>query len=212
MKRLFGFLGLFLLVVGGITAHPHMFIDSKVSFVFDGNCLEGFVVDWIFDSMFTESIILDFDLNRDRVFDEQEVKEIEEGAFSNLKNFGYFTCLRYNGRPYPVEEVKNFEVYIENDRLGYRFFVPFHVEAGEKFGILRVALFDETFFCDIALIEDNPVSVRGESGVEMVIYLNENKDLSISYNNQNASGGRNNTAYSGTAYPTEVVLKFRKAQ
>ena len=212
MKRVFVFLGLFLIVAGGVSAHPHMFIDSKVSFVFDGNCLEGFVVDWTFDSMFTESIILDYDLNRDGAFDEQEVKEIERGAFSNLKNFGYFTFLRYNERPYPVEEVKNFEVYMENDRLGYRFFVPFQVEAGENFALFSVAIFDETFFCDIAFIEDNPVSIRGESGVETVIYLNENKDLSINYNNQNTSGGRNDAAYSGTAYPTELVLKFRKTR
>jgi ABC-type uncharacterized transport system substrate-binding protein len=141
MKRLFGFLGLFLLVVGGITAHPHLFIDCKISFVFKGNCLEGFVVEWTFDSMFTESIFLDYDLNRNRVFDEQEARELEGEASYSLKNFGYFTCLRYNERLYPVEEVKDFEVYVENDRIVYRFFVPFHVEAGENFNIIRVAIF-----------------------------------------------------------------------
>jgi ABC-type uncharacterized transport system substrate-binding protein len=190
MNKLFVFLGLFLLVAPGITAHPHTFIDSKISFVFEGNCFKGFVIVWIIDWMTTESIILEYDLNRDRVFNEQEVKEIEEWSFSHLKEFGYHTHLHYNERLYPVEKVEDFIAYIENDRLVYRFFIPFHVEAGEDFDILRVAFFDETFYCDLALIEDNPVSIRGDSGVEMVIYVNGNN----------------------TAYPTEVVLKFRKAR
>ena len=49
-----------LLVPCSLFAHPHVFIDYTVNFVFDQNELTGVETQWIFDEMYPYSISLKF--------------------------------------------------------------------------------------------------------------------------------------------------------
>ncbi|MBW7957044.1 MAG: DUF1007 family protein [Deltaproteobacteria bacterium] len=72
-------------------SHPHMSIDNSVTAVFDANGLAGFRLEWTFDEMSSSIFILDFDVNKNGRLEKSEIAALEKGAFSNLKNFEYFT-------------------------------------------------------------------------------------------------------------------------
>ncbi|MGC9313834.1 MAG: DUF1007 family protein [Sediminispirochaetaceae bacterium] len=204
---------LFCLSAAPVNAHPHMFIDTEVTFEFDRDSLKGFWVQWYFDVIFTASIRLDYDYDKDGRFNDGEVRDIEQNAFRNLRNFHYFTSVIREDGMVEVEEVRGFDAWLENDQLVYRFFVPYRIPLTAETTRLSLIIFDETFFCDILYREDSPVHIKGGSYAATEANIVANKDYLIEYD---PTGGRGRdssgaqTTSLGRAFPYELRLSFRK--
>ena len=61
-----------------VFAHPHVFIHNSVTIVFDENGLAGFKVDWVFDEMFSNMIIHDYDQNKNKKFRERGIFQFKK--------------------------------------------------------------------------------------------------------------------------------------
>jgi ABC-type uncharacterized transport system substrate-binding protein len=190
--------------------HPHMFIDSRVTFQFGDEGLEGYWVTWWFDGGFTGMILADYDMDRNREFSPAEVRDIEQNAFSNLENYGYFMYISLEGVPIPAETPTDFSAYLEGKRLVYEFFVPLSVPADYDWRKIKLAIYDETFFCDIVFVDTKPVMSRGYYPYEVTSELAPDSEIVISYDNTNTLGGREGKSYSGYANPMTVTLRFRR--
>ncbi len=140
-------------------AHPHVFIDNKLTFMFDAKGLAGISVQWTFDAMYSSAIIFDFD-DGDSVFSEQESAVVKKENFNNLKEYGYFVDVVIDGTPFAVVFVKDFVATIRNGQLVYNFFVPCHVSAGQHTKTVRVGVVDETNFVAITTQKDDAVRQR----------------------------------------------------
>ncbi len=190
-------------------AHPHMFIDSQVTAVFNQDELQGFWVEWRFDQMFTASIRMDYDRNRDGDFNDREVQMIEENAFRNLENYNYFTSIYRDGQEYQVDRVEQFDAWMEDERLFYRFFIPHTLSLSEQEQRVKVVIFDETFFSDIAYKEQDPVSIEGREFVSAKARIQKNRDAAVSYDPTGGmSRDEGGAAADGRAYPYELYLTF----
>ena len=174
--------------------HPHVFAHTAVDVVFDDKGLAGFRIRWVFDEMFSSMITMEFDRNGNRRFEPSEVAEVEAGAFSNLKSFGYFTHITINRKPFDVVYVTDFNAEIKGDKMLYTFFVPCHVSAGSGFKRLGLSIYDPEFYCSIFLIKD-PVSYENEEGLDISYKIEENPEK---------------VYYFGQIIPREIVLRFRK--
>ncbi|MBN1546191.1 MAG: DUF1007 family protein [Syntrophaceae bacterium] len=175
-------------------SHPHVFLSNTVQVVFDEKGVEGFTIRWIFDEIFSSMIILDFDKNGNNRFEPSEIENVKQGAFTNLRNFDYFTHITINGTEFKVRYVTDFTAEILNDALVYQFFVPCHVQATETFKELRISVYDHTFYCDVAL-EENSVTYQRQDSYEIVQQIGTNNDKAYYY---------------GQIYPEEITLKFRR--
>ncbi|HVJ42533.1 MAG TPA: DUF1007 family protein, partial [Dongiaceae bacterium] len=72
--------------------HPHVFIDNTVDFVFDGGGkITGLRMTWVFDDVFSDELLGDFDANHDKSFDAAESRKIAATIWPNMKPFHYFT-------------------------------------------------------------------------------------------------------------------------
>ena len=101
-------------------------------------------------------IINDFDKNKNGSFEPSEIEAIKNGAFSNLKEFDYFTYIKVNAKPFKVVFFKDFSAEIKDDILIYRFFVPCHVRAASSFKEVRISIYDISFYSNVFLTT-NPV-------------------------------------------------------
>lgn len=151
---------LFFLSATVVFSHPHIFIDASLTFEFHDRELTGIRVRWLFDEMFSASIIMDFDTDRNRTLSAREIKAIELGAFSNLKNFHYFLHLEIDGLKRVAGNVAEFNAEIVSTQLVYQFFVPLHVSAGADDKLIRAACFDDTYFCDVKYTPQSPVAIK----------------------------------------------------
>ena len=169
-------LGLMLLFIPSfLQGHPHIFIDNKVTIVFDGKGLAGFNLDWVFDKVFSASIIHDYDLNGDGIFSKKEIEAIKKGAFSNLRYFNYFCLITINGSVFRVQYVTGFLAAISEKKVIYNFFVPCHVQGILEFKLVTAAVYDETYFTDIRFAPDKSVRIDNGGFFESSYTLVENK-------------------------------------
>ncbi|TVQ96310.1 MAG: DUF1007 family protein [Spirochaetaceae bacterium] len=198
-----------LLIPHALSAHPHVFIDSRVIFQFNERELEGFWAEWAFDELFTAMIVVDFGAPRERPFPPDVIEAIQKGAFSNLQFYDYFTYVFFNGRRHAVDGVQEFTAFIRDHRIVYRFFVPFRVPISRDFQTVRVRMYDETFFTDIAFQRNDPARVQGPLTVTHETRVFRNEGVPIEYDATNQSVRREGMLYTGLTFPWEAEIRFR---
>lgn len=213
MKRLTLSLILLILLVCAtpdLFSHPHMFLDTELVVWDSPEGMEGFTVVWHFDKVFTASIKMDYDRNKDGVFNKEETQAIYNNAFINLKHYNYFTYIMWEGDTYIPSSVENFKVRLEEGRLVYEFFVPFQVRPQGSPINLRIAVYDKSFFCDVAYAEERPVKIAGAEAFDLSYAIQRNKDLTIEYDNTVIGSEREGTEYTGIAHPLEMKISLTK--
>jgi ABC-type uncharacterized transport system substrate-binding protein len=161
-------------------SHPHVFVDAELTIVFDDRGLAGFRQRWLFDEMFSSTMLSNFDKDNDHILNEHEVREIKQGGFSNLHNYGYFTHIVIDGKIFDVTYVTKFLAEFQDNRLIYTFFVPCHVVATDQFKDVTVSLFDETYYTDVALLYDS-LSCEGVSIFVVAYEIKRIKEFSYYY-------------------------------
>ena len=77
-----------------LSAHAHMFVDASIEVDFNEKGISGFRNIWIFDDMFSNSMLEDFDKNRDKKLSKKEVAIIKKEAFSYTSEQQYFTRIK----------------------------------------------------------------------------------------------------------------------
>jgi len=161
-------------------AHPHVFVDVELTIVFDERGLAGFRQRWVFDEMFSSTMLSNFDKNKDHVLDVHEIGEIKKGGFDNLRNYAYFTHIVIDGTIFEVKYVTEFSAEIHDNRLLYTFFVPCHVVAGDQFKQVTFSVFDKTYYTDVALVPDS-LSCEGGSAFVVAYDIKRIKEFSFYY-------------------------------
>ncbi|MDX9800312.1 MAG: DUF1007 family protein [Spirochaetia bacterium] len=201
---------MFFCLTASLFSHPHTFIDSVVECEFNESGISGFWINWSFDPMFATSIIMDFDRDKNGVFSKSEIKDIRENAFSNLENFNYFIYITENRKTRRPITVTNFSASIVEDDIIYRFFVPYNSSAADKQNSVIIAIYDETFFCDISIksVKTVPDDISDIFTIEKKIRINEEK--TIKYDNAFQSITRDGASYTGFVNPQEIVIRFSK--
>lgn len=138
-------------------AHPHVFVDCSLTFEFDAQGLKGVRQKWWFDEMFAAMILGDFDLNHDSVFTPEEAEALENGAFVNLKNFNYFNRIFIDGKPFDNIEALEFKPSVEGTTLVYEFFIPLQLKDNKHGHVVKVTIFDESFYTAIQMDPQNKI-------------------------------------------------------
>ena len=143
----------FLLVRAPLGAHPHMWIDTKVTFRFAEEGLAGFTVEWTFDDLNSASLIETYDGNRDGSLSPAEIEKTRTGGFEHLYDWNYFLRLEVDGKERKPERGTEFTARIERGLLTYTFFMPMKVDVSSRASSIGVIVMDETFFVDFRIPE-----------------------------------------------------------
>ncbi len=176
-------------------AHPHMFIKAKHGLITNPSGVTGLQVEWEFDQVFSQQIVMSFDTNKNGKFESEEIKAIREGAFSNLKNYHYFTYAETEQGKFPIENIRDFSARIgEHGFLYYTFTVPVHISADTHWREFRLLAYDDTYFVDIIFAE-NYFSVQEQESLEFQYTKLKNPER---------------TYYFGTIVPEQIAVKVRK--
>jgi ABC-type uncharacterized transport system substrate-binding protein len=163
LKPLFCALALFgaLLAPRPGLAHPHVWLTTMVSFVFQDGKLVALRQAWAFDDFFSASLIAEFDKNKDGAFDAAEQTALAANAFAALRESGYFTRVRQNFATWPVKNAENFSASLNKGLVFYGFTLPLATPLDPGQGPITAGIYDESFFVDVALDESDPVKFDG---------------------------------------------------
>ncbi|MBA3052715.1 DUF1007 family protein [bacterium] len=180
---------------GELSAHPHIFLDYAVTFVFKDSAIEGARVKWLFDEFYSENIMYDFDKNKNKKLEPDEIKNVKEKSFSNLKNFNYFTYISTEGKKTGVEEIRDFSAEFSDGRVIFGFFIPFKIPADNIPEELFLAIYDESYYTDIAHVKDDPVIFENAEDIKVDYRIEKDK---------------RHAYYFGEIIPRVIKLRFGK--
>jgi len=176
-------------------AHPHVFIDNKVTFVFDAGKVTALRLDWAFDEIFSDSLLTQFDADGDGAFDELESKAVREGVLPNLKMFNYFTYIWVDGKQLAPIEPTDFLARADERRIvSFQMKVLLPQPVDPRKAALAAEIYDREYYVAVDLVQQDPVLLENADGIPCGAMLRD--DTESAY-------------YGGYVIPKEISLQCR---
>jgi ABC-type uncharacterized transport system substrate-binding protein len=143
-------------------AHPHVWIDMRSDVVFnDAGLITGVNLTWAFDDGYAQMALDGLDTNGDGVYNQDELDPLTKENIESLKDYDYFTVMRFNGQKQPQGPVVEYGQIYSNGRLELHFQVPLKTPLDPTKGEFMLKVYDPEFFIAIDYVKDEPVSVVG---------------------------------------------------
>jgi ABC-type uncharacterized transport system substrate-binding protein len=141
-------------------AHPHVWITMKSELVYapDGT-VTGIRHAWAFDDMFSTFALQGLESKQKGVFTRDELKPLAEVNVTSLKEYGYFTYAKANGKKSDLTDPVDYWLDYKDQILTLNFTLPF--KAPVKARDLDLEVYDPSYFIDFALAEKDPVTLAG---------------------------------------------------
>ena len=146
---------------GAALAHPHIWIRAHATLQFENGKIVGILNEWTFDDFFSNAIISDFDKNKNKIFDPDEIKDVAANAFAALKEYGYFTHVRVNGKPVAIAETRDFVPSIKDGRVIYHFVAVLPQPVDPRSEKFDASVYDESYYVDVDLNPKAGVKLAG---------------------------------------------------
>jgi ABC-type uncharacterized transport system substrate-binding protein len=141
-------------------AHPHVWITSisELMYAPDGS-VTGVRHAWTFDDMFSTYALQGIESKKKGVYTHEELAPLAQTNVESLKEFGYFTFAKADGKKAKFEEPVDYFLEYKGGFLVLHFTLPLKTPLKPK--VLAVEVFDPTFFVDFKLADKDPVKLVG---------------------------------------------------
>lgn len=157
-------------------AHPHIFVDCSIKALFNAEGLLGFEHVWLFDEIFSASMLEEYDADRNAAFNSTEAEQYEREIFSLLEEYHFLTTLRLDGAYIPVSKAERFQPSVRGGKLCYSFFLPCPVPLDGMQHDVAITVFDADYYADMAL-PASAASVDTPGGLQVQITTSTAPDL-----------------------------------
>lgn len=136
-------------------AHPHVFAQARMELkATPDGLIEELRHVWRFDELFTATVILEFDADKDGELGDSELDEVANVVAGSIADFNYFQNVEVNGGDVGFKKVEEMTVGVEEGQLILLFAtvpdVPVKLSDGPKIGI-----FDPTFYTAIEFYSES---------------------------------------------------------
>lgn len=143
-------------------AHPHVWIEMRSDVVFnDQGLISAVNLMWTFDDGYAKIALDGLDKNGDGVYDPSELEPLTRENLDSLKDYNYFTYVRYNGKPQAIAAPTEAGQIYSDDKLQLHMQVPLVTPLDPAKGEFVLKVFDPEFFIAFDYAKDDPVSVIG---------------------------------------------------
>lgn len=139
-------------------AHPHVWAISKNMVVYKNGEIVGLKHDWRFDEGFTESVMPEFDANKDGKLTKEELSGLVKLNMEALKDFGFFTVARSGDAKVELEKPVDFSMVQDGKELVLTFTILFKapIKPGQAFSF---TVEDPTYFTFFSFAEKDAVAL-----------------------------------------------------
>jgi ABC-type uncharacterized transport system substrate-binding protein len=169
------------------SAHPHVFIDNRVTFLFAENKIVGLRENWLFEDVFSDNAVI---RRRDG-----KISSAERQARPDTRNlaFHYFHIWAA-GKALPKSRRR-----ISTPRQGQSFMVTLPKPVDPSTQDIAVEINDREYFVEVLLAKDAPIAFKELTG----------KDLTGLVCEPSVTKDEKNAYYGGFVYPQQIKLKCK---
>ncbi|MFO1068590.1 MAG: DUF1007 family protein [Geminicoccaceae bacterium] len=162
MRTALAGLGLALLAASPAAAHPHVWIDARVDLQFAQGRLDAIAMRWTFDDLFSDFVLNEYDRNGDGLFDAEETKAVEHDAFEALGDVAWLTRLWSGETMIQPKGYRDLAITAADRIVTYSFTLELPEPVDPLAAPLVLGVYDETYYIDVLLAEQDPVKLSGE--------------------------------------------------
>lgn len=157
------------------SAHPHVFIDNRVTFLFVDGKIVGFRENWRFDDVFSDELLGDFDQDGDGQFSKAESEAIAGTTLPALSEYHYFTYVWADGKDLGKIEPTDFHASAKDKLASYDFLIALPKPIDPRKETLAVEIADRSYFVEVLLAKDSPIKIEGlkEFACEPVVTMDK---------------------------------------
>jgi ABC-type uncharacterized transport system substrate-binding protein len=162
-------------------AHPHVWttIQTEILYAPDGS-IKGVRHAWSFDDMFSAFATQGLDTKKKGEFTRAELKPLAKINVESLKEFGYFTFAKADGKKLEFSPpLSDYYAEYKDSVLTLHLTLPFKkpVKAKE----LAIEVYDESFFVDFSFADEKPAQLVGApAGCKVSVQVPEAMDFDTS--------------------------------
>lgn len=182
----------FLMASAPAQAHPHVFIDNRVTFVFEAGKVSALRLHWVFDDIFSDNLLNQFDADGDGTFDKLESNAVGEGVLPNLKMFRYFTYVWVDGNQLEVIDPADFVASARDRVVTFEMKVPLPQPVDPRTQALAVEINDREYYVEVLLAQQDPIALENADGVPCGATVRNDTE---------------NAYYGGFVIPQEIALQ-----
>ena len=153
-----------LTLVAPAWAHPHIFIDAKVSVQFDDSgAVVGLKHDWTFDEAFSSWVIQGLDTNGDRITSPEELQSLADENVQGLGEFEFYTFAGSQDSLLKFQALGDQHMVYENGRvtLSYSLKTERPHPVGQRF---ELGVYDPDYYVAITFADKSDVTLENAPG------------------------------------------------
>ena len=139
-------------------AHPHEWLDFKVEPVFakDGT-ITALHETWYFDVFYTELSLPDFDTNKNKKLDTDELLALARDNVANLRDFDYFTSASAGGQKIAISHADGVASHLAADkRIVLEFTVHFKTPVKTP---LAYSIYDPSYYIEMKHFKEGAITL-----------------------------------------------------
>jgi ABC-type uncharacterized transport system substrate-binding protein len=142
-------------------AHPHVFIDNRVTILFVDGKIVGFRENWVFDEVFSDQMLGDFDKDGDGHFSKAESDEVQHVTLPSLDEYRTFTYVWVDHKDLGKLKPSDFHATAKDKLVTYDFLVKLPQPVDPLKQDFAIEINDRTYFVEVLLAKDNPIKIEG---------------------------------------------------
>ncbi|MFP4580691.1 MAG: DUF1007 family protein [Candidatus Sumerlaeia bacterium] len=196
-SRLILLVGLISLAAMPVWAHPHVFIDYSVQFLFNEEGLDGIRCRWKYDAITSSDLIANHDSDSDDKLSEAEAASLAEELTDHFVNYYYHTTMIQEGEYIFLENVESPRAWQEKNRVFFEFVIPADLETQDEYRQVLVVQSDTDYYMAFNLAEKN-------GGMDRLINA-DYFDVEIEQRDSMEA-----MAFAGSETPQDLILRFRQ--
>ncbi len=165
-----------------------------MSFLLADRKIVGLRENWLFDEVFSDQLLQDYDTDGDGRFSQAESDKIAAETLPNLAQFHYFTYIWAGGKALPKITPKDFHASARDKLVSFDFTVslPQPAEPGD----IALEVNDREYFVEVLLAKDKPITFKEASGGELAGMACE----------PTVTKDEKNAYYGGFVYPQRITV------
>jgi ABC-type uncharacterized transport system substrate-binding protein len=146
------------ITAAGARAHPHVWVTMKSELLYaaDGS-VTGVRHAWTFDDMYSAFATQGIEHKKKGTFTRAELVGLAEVNVSSLKEYGYFTSAKANGKKAPFGQPVDYWLDYADSLLTLHFTLPFKIPVAAR--DLAMEIYDPTWFVEFSFAENNSVAL-----------------------------------------------------
>jgi ABC-type uncharacterized transport system substrate-binding protein len=140
--------------------HPHIFAEARLDVVIGAdNKVNSLQHVWRFDDLFSSTVLVEFDANKDLKLDHDELEEVGKTVHQSLSEFNYFQVVTQDGKDVKMVAPDRLIASLQDNQL----IILFESKLAEPLalnGKLDFGVYDPTFYTAIDFVDDANMAVQ----------------------------------------------------